>query len=225
MQRKTKAANPMSGTAKPRIGVFGGTFDPVHLGHLIMAEQCREQARLDQVWFVPAARPPHKLDRPLTPFPQRVEMLSLALAGAPAFRVDELEKDRPGPSYTADTLEELQRRNPTTEFALLLGSDSLPDLAHWKEPGHVVGRAELLVFSRPGWPLLTIDQLRQALHLDVDSPLRIRTVNVPLIHIASRDLRQRVAENRSIRFLVPRAVECYIQEKKLYRGVVSSEYV
>src|SRR5260370_5695922 len=207
----------MSPTGKQRIGVFGGTFDPVHLGHLIMADQCREQAQLDQVWFVPAARPPHKLDRPLTPFAQRVEMLSLAVAGAPVFRVDELEKDRPGPSYTADTLEELQQRNPIAEFALLLGSDCLPDLAHWKEPSRIVDRAELLVFTRPAWPLLTAEQVRQALHLDADTRLRMQTVHVPLIHIASRDLRQRVAENRSIRFLVPRAVECYIQEKKLYR--------
>jgi nicotinate-nucleotide adenylyltransferase len=207
----------MSQVSKQRIGVFGGTFDPVHLGHLIMAEQCREQAKLDQVWFVPAARPPHKLDRTLTAFAQRVEMLALAVAGAPAFRIDELEKDRPGPSYTADTLEELHHRNPEAEFALLLGSDCLPDLAHWKEPGRVVSMAELLVFPRPSWPLLDVEQVRQALHLDADSPLRMQTLNVPLIHIASRDLRQRVAENRSIRFMVPRAVECYIQEKRLYR--------
>ncbi len=90
-----------------RIGVFGGTFDPVHLGHLILAEQCREQGRLDEVWFVPAARPPHKTEAALTPFAQRVEMLNLAIAGQPAFRVEELEKDRPGLSFTAVTLEEL----------------------------------------------------------------------------------------------------------------------
>ena len=110
-----------------RIGIFGGTFDPVHLGHLIMAEQAREQAGLDQVWFVPAARPPHKLDRPLTAFHHRVEMLALAVAGHSAFRVNELEKDRSGPSYTVDTLEELHRRHPDTAMHLLLGSDNLPD--------------------------------------------------------------------------------------------------
>ena len=90
-----------------RIGIFGGTFDPVHLGHLVVAEQCREQAGLDQVWFVPAARPPHKPAGELTPFHRRVEMLQLASAGQPAFRVEELEKDRAGPSYTVDTLEEI----------------------------------------------------------------------------------------------------------------------
>src|SRR5919199_5145855 len=111
-----------------RVGIFGGTFDPVHLGHLILAEQCREQGQLDQVWFIPAARPPHKQDQSLAPFAQRVEMLSLAIAGNPAFRIDELEKDRAGPSYTVDTLAELQRHHPGTEWFLLIGSDCLPDL-------------------------------------------------------------------------------------------------
>src|SRR6202007_3402109 len=98
-----------------RIGVFGGTFDPVHYGHLILAEQCREQGRLDQVLFVPAARPPHNDREPITPFARRVEMLALAIAGQPAFRIDDLEKDRPGPSYTADTLDEIQHRHPEAE--------------------------------------------------------------------------------------------------------------
>src|SRR5262249_45221679 len=111
-----------------RIGVFGGTFDPVHLGHLIVAEQCREQARLDQVLFVPAPRPPHKQLQPLTSFEQRVEMLQLAIAGYSIFHLDELEKNRDGPSYTADTLEELQRRAPQSELFLIIGSDCLPDI-------------------------------------------------------------------------------------------------
>ena len=96
-----------------RIGVFGGTFDPVHLGHLIMAEQCREQARLDQVWFVPAARPPHKAEANITSFDRRADMIALAIAGTPAFQVKDLEKDRPGPSFTVDTLE-AQAGIPTT---------------------------------------------------------------------------------------------------------------
>src|SRR5438128_7387970 len=101
-----------------RVGIFGGTFDPVHLGHLILAEQCREQGRLDQVWFVPAPRPPHKDEDALTKFEQRAEMLRLAVAGQPAFRVDECEKDRTGLSYTVDTLAELGRRHPGHEFFL-----------------------------------------------------------------------------------------------------------
>ncbi len=200
-----------------RIGIFGGTFDPVHLGHLIMAEQCREQALLDQVWFVPAARPPHKQDRCLTPFDQRAGMLSLAIAGTPAFRIDEMEKDRPGPSYTADTLEELQRRQPSAEFLLLLGSDCLPDLAHWHEPVRVIDRAGLVVFPRRGWPLLSPGQIRGALQLPREFPLRMQVLNPPLVDISSRDLRRRVAQGHSIRYLVPRAVECYIHDKRLYQ--------
>src|SRR5438309_4454546 len=114
-----------------RIPVLAGTFAPVHLAHLILAEQCRERAELDQVWFVPAARPPHKQDRQVTPFRQRAEMLQLAVAGHPAFRMDELEGERVGVSYTADTLAEFKRRNPQDDFQFIIGSDCLPDLVHW----------------------------------------------------------------------------------------------
>src|SRR5947209_7542943 len=106
----------MQPASNRKIAVFGGTFDPVHLGHLIMAEQCREQARLDQVWFIPAARPPHKHEDELTSFTRRAEMLALAVAGHSAFRVDELEKDRAGPSYTADTLQELAQRHADVDW-------------------------------------------------------------------------------------------------------------
>jgi nicotinate-nucleotide adenylyltransferase len=201
-----------------RIGVFGGTFDPVHLGHLILAEQCREQGRLDEVWFIPSARPPHKLDRYLTPFPQRAEMLALAVAGHPAFRIDEIEMDRPGPSFTADTLAELLDRHPGAELLLLLGSDTLPDLPLWHNPQEVVRRAGLLVVMRPGHPLLPEAELRARLQLPEGTPLWMQAVEAPLIDIASRDLRRRAAEGRSLRYLVPRAVECYIQDKHLYRG-------
>src|SRR5437879_4254738 len=111
-----------------RIGVFGGTFDPIHQGHLILAEQAREQGRLDQVWFLPAPRPPHKDETALTRYEQRVEMIQLAVAGQSVFRVDEREKERPGPSYTVDTLAELQAERPGDDFLVLLGSDSLQDL-------------------------------------------------------------------------------------------------
>jgi nicotinate-nucleotide adenylyltransferase len=200
-----------------RVGVFGGTFDPVHLGHLILAEQCREQGRLDEVWFIPSARPPHKLDRHLTPFAQRAKMLALAVAGHPAFRLDEIEKDRPGPSFTADTLDELHGRHPDAELFLLLGSDTLPDLPSWHNPGEIVRRAGLLVVMRPGHPLLSEEDLRARLQLPEGTPLRLQAVEAPLIDIASRDLRRRAAEGRSLRCLVPRAVECYIQDKHLYR--------
>jgi nicotinate-nucleotide adenylyltransferase len=200
-----------------RIGVFGGTFDPVHLGHLILAEQCREQAQLDEVWFVPAARPPHKVERTLTRFDQRAEMLALAIAGQPAFRINELEKDRPGPSYTADTLAELRRAHPEHEFWLLIGSDSVSDLPLWRDPGRIISQAGLIVAGRPGHPIPDVQQLRTMLGVSEGSILRYQAVDSPLIDISSRDLRRRVQLGRSIRYLVPRAVECYIHEKRLYQ--------
>jgi nicotinate-nucleotide adenylyltransferase len=200
-----------------RIGVFGGTFDPVHVAHLIMAEQCREQGRLDQVWFVPAARPPHKEGRPRTPFAQRVEMLALAIAGQPAFRVEELEKDRPGPSYTADTLAELHRRHPEVALFLLVGSDTLADLPHWHEPMRVLETAGLLIWPRPNSPVPPVEALRAGLNLPPSLPRDYQVMHGPLIDISSSDLRLRAREGRSLRYLVARAVECYIREKHLYR--------
>jgi nicotinate-nucleotide adenylyltransferase len=196
-----------------RVGFFGGTFDPVHLAHLILAEQCREQGRLDQVWFVPAGRPPHKAHRELTPFLQRAEMLSLALAGNPAFRIEDLEKDRPGPSYTADTLDELHQRHPEHEFFLLAGTDVLRDLPGWHEPARIVERAPLMVMARPGVSQPALDELQ----VKLGTAVRVQMVKAPLVEISSSDLRERVAQGRSIRYLVPRSVEAYIEDKQLYR--------
>jgi nicotinate-nucleotide adenylyltransferase len=200
-----------------RVGIYGGTFDPVHNGHLILAEQSREQGRLDEVWFVPTAHPPHKREPDLTRFEQRVEMLALAIAGNSAFRIDELERERPGPSYTADTLAELRRRHPSHEFFLLIGSDALVDLPRWHQPLRVVQQAGLLVMARPGAAVLSAQEIRNRLHVDDDFPLRLETVQTPLVAISSSDLRRRAAAARSLRYFLPRAVECYIHEKRLYR--------
>lgn len=199
-----------------RLGVFGGTFDPVHLGHLILAEQCREQARLDQLLFIPSARPPHKMSQVLTPFERRVDMLNLAISGQPAFRVDEMERDRPGPSYTVETLALLKKRQADAELFLVLGGDSLNDLPYWYEPLRIVELATLLIVARPGSPSLSVETCRQMLKCAEDFPLRIQMISCPLIDVASRDLRQRLAEGKTIRYMVPRAVEVYIREKKLY---------
>jgi len=199
-----------------RIGVFGGTFDPVHLGHLILAEQCREQGRLDRVLFVPSARPPHKQNHPVTPFRQRVEMLQLATAGHPAFRIDEREDNRPGPSYTVDTLEELRQSQPGAEWFLLVGSDTLVEMAEWHDPPGIVRRAGLLVMARGDERIPSADELRAALKLPAGERVALEVIETPRIEIASRDLRRRAALGRSLRYLVPPAVECYIAEKKLY---------
>ncbi len=199
-----------------RIGVFGGTFDPVHIAHLILAEQCREQAKLDQILFVPAALPPHKQQQSLTSFAQRVEMLSLAISGNPAFRIDELEKDRPGPSYTVETLTQLHHARPTDRLCFILGSDSLRELPLWYQPRRILELAELLVTTRPDSPPPAEPELRAMLQLDADFPLRLQMIDAPLVAVSSRDIRKRIAEGRSVRYMVPRAVEAYIADKGLF---------
>jgi nicotinate-nucleotide adenylyltransferase len=200
-----------------RTGVFGGTFDPIHLGHLILAEQCREKGRLDQVLFVPTAQPPHK-PQPRVSFAQRVEMLQLAISGNSAFQIDTIEGERAGTSYTADTLEEMRRRRPGDELFLIIGADSLRDLPLWYQPERIVRAASLLVVTRPDWPAPALAALRAGLPDDV--PLRCEVIEAPLIGIASRALRRQLAEKRSVRYQVPRAVEAYIQDKSLYQQPV-----
>jgi nicotinate-nucleotide adenylyltransferase len=200
-----------------RIGVFGGTFNPVHMGHLILAEQCREQGHLDQVLFIPAARPPHKQDQTLAAYAQRTEMLALATSGQPAFRIDEMEKDRPGPSFTVDTLEHLRLRHPGAELFLTIGSDTLHDLPIWYQPVRILELAALLIVPRPGWPIPETNELHAALAIAATFPLRYQVCDVPLIDIASRELRRRISEGRSVRYMLPGAVEAYIQDKGLYR--------
>lgn len=199
-----------------RIGLFGGTFDPIHLGHLILAEQCRESARLDEVWFLPSFKPPHKAERTITRFDQRCEMVTLATTGQPAFRMEPIEKELPEPSYTVHTLNALHQRHPDTEFALILGADSAVDLVNWYHPEEVVALAEILLVPRPGVELWTGERVAENLNLE-PSAVRLSHVVAPLIEIASSDLRQRVAEERTIRYMMPRAVEEYIRERTLYR--------
>ncbi|AWM37458.1 Nicotinate-nucleotide adenylyltransferase [Gemmata obscuriglobus] len=200
-----------------RIGIFGGTFDPVHMGHLILAEQCRAQAGLDQVWFVPSYAPPHKA-KDITRFEQRCEMIELAIAGHPAFQVNRIEKELPPPSFTANTLTELHTRHPGNEFFLLMGSDCLPDLPGWYEPRQVVERAGLVVVPRPGVMLWTAARLAQAMGVP-ESAVRLQFVACPMIEIASRELRRAITDGMSIRYLVPRSVEEYARERKLYAAV------
>jgi nicotinate-nucleotide adenylyltransferase len=203
-----------------RVGIFGGTFDPIHYGHLLVAEQAREQAGLDQVWFVPSARPPHKADRVITPFDRRAEMLTLAIAGyEDRFRVETIEDDRPGLSFTADTLAALNESQPATEWFLILGADSVQDLPGWHEPIRIIDQATILVAGRPGHPVWTAGELASRLVIPTER-VRLRTVDIPLVEISSRDLRRRAAAGRSLLFQLPRAVEVYIREKRLYRAGV-----
>lgn len=201
-----------------RLGIFGGSFDPVHYGHLLLAESCREQCGLDEVWFVPAAAPPHKHERALTPSARRFEMLQLAIAAHEQFRVSTLELGRSGLSFTVDTLTELRRQRPDDELFLLMGADSLRDLATWRDPRRICELAIPVAVRRAGLPepdLAVLDGLVEAVQRQAIERYRVQ---MPLVDFSSSDIRSRVASGRSIRYHTPRAVEEYIQSHGLYRG-------
>lgn len=200
-----------------RLGVFGGTFDPVHYGHLLLAEACREACRLDEVWFLPAALPPHKQRDDLTPAAQRIEMLELATGGHSAFAVSRLEVDRGGVSFTVDTLAQLNAEAPERELFFLLGADSLKDLPQWREPRRVCKLALPVIVGRPEASPLDLDALASLVSPERLDEIRRSLVQMPQIGLSSRDIRRRVATGLSIRYQTPRAVEKYIETAGLYR--------
>ncbi len=201
-----------------RLGLLGGTFDPIHLGHLILAESCREVCGLDRVWFVVAGAPPHKPGE-RTAVADRLEMVRLAVAGHPAFEVSDLETRRPGPHYSVETLEAIHRDRPDDELFFLIGADSRADLPSWYQPDRIAQLATIVVVNRPG--INAFDPSHPPALGRGARP--IRTVAVPPIGIASHDLRRRIAEGRSIRYQVLRGVEAYIQAQELYRGRVMNQ--
>ncbi len=206
-----------------RLGLLGGSFDPVHYGHLLLAECCREACALDEVWFVPAATPPHKQSRSLASAGQRLEMLQLATGGAPAFRVCELEIQRKGVSYTVDTLEQIHREQPETELFLLLGADSLNDLPNWREPERICQLAQPVAVRRPNYPEPRFELLADLLSSRQLQNLQEQQVAMPLIELSSSDIRQRISAGQSIRFRTPRAVEKFIQAQRIYESESPSQ--
>lgn len=200
-----------------RLGVFGGSFDPVHYGHLLLAELSREALALDEVWFVPAAVPPHK-SRTLTAAEHRVAMLELAIGGQPGFVVSRLELERSGVSYTVDTLRELRRTRANDAIFLLVGADMLHDLPQWREPAEVLRLAEIAVVHRHGFPAVSFEPLRDLVDAERLTKFAGNIVPMPTIELASRELRRRIAAGQSIRYQTPRAVEQYIRTHGLYHG-------
>lgn len=197
------------------IGVFGGTFDPVHFGHLTVAEEVRCRLGIDRLLFVPAGQPWLKADRPITPAEHRVEMLSLAIADNPRFTISTIEVDRPGPSYTIDTIADLRRYLvDEVKIYFLLGSDALAELPQWKEPSRLVQLCQLVAFNRPGVPPVSIELLESAIP---GISQHISYIEVSPIDISATQIRNAVAQGASLRQLVPQDVERYIQERKLYR--------
>jgi nicotinate-nucleotide adenylyltransferase len=193
-----------------KIGLFGGTFDPVHTGHLLLADAVRGDAGLDKILFVPAAVPPHKPGGPKSGADDRLHMVHLATEGNPGFGVEDLELRRTGASYTVDTLAELQVSGEwkDVEWFLLMGADMLADLPNWKNPDEIIRRAGLLVMERPGFDVRDRETrfVRNAVF-----------VNTPSLGISSTQIRRRIREGKSIRYWVPAAVESFIREKGLYR--------
>ena len=201
-----------------RLGIFGGTFDPVHYGHLLLGEYCREQCRLDEVWFVPAAVPPHKQGEELTPGEQRAEMLELAIGGHESLLVCRDEITHGGVSYTVDTLRRLASEEPKRELFLLLGADSLHDLPLWREPAEICRLAMPVVVRRPATDEPDFDGIAPFVSPERLERIREHLVAMPRIELSSSEIRRRVAAGLSVRYQTPRAVEKYIQTAGLYRS-------
>ncbi len=200
-----------------RIGVFGGSFDPVHLGHLWIAECAAETLCLDRVLWIPAATSPLKPTGPIAPAESRLQMLRLALSGSPLHVIDDREIHRGGTSYTAQTLASLHRESPEDELFLLIGSDSLATLPLWYQPQRVLQLAKLAVIQRGGEPAIDWSILSKIGDGIARSETEQLVVPVPVIEVASSELRQRIRERRSIRYRTPRAVESLIEAECLYR--------
>jgi len=198
-----------------RIGILGGTFNPIHLGHLLIAQDATEQMALDCVKLIPSATPPHKTPDALAGARDRIQMIRLAIRGNRRFEVDDMEVRRGGTSYSVDTLTELRRRHPTAEFYFIIGADSLRELHLWREVGRLVRLCTFVTVPRPGFEARPIVDRR----LDAASRKRLRqyVLRGHCCDIASREIRARVASGRSIRYLVPDAVTEYIRRHGLYQ--------
>lgn len=196
-----------------RLGVFGGTFDPIHCGHLVAAEEVRAKLALDRVLFVPAGLPPHKLGREISPAHHRVTMLQLAIASNPGFELSRVDVEREGPCFTVDTLALLQEEwGSEAELFFIMGMDSLSEILTWKEPGRLIRLARIVVVRRHG-SQADVGELEGALP---GAAQRIQIVDAPRFEVSSSDIRRRVREGLPIRYQVPAAVEAYIREHHLY---------
>jgi nicotinate-nucleotide adenylyltransferase len=201
-----------------RIGVLGGTFDPVHYGHLVIAEEVYATLQLTEIVFVPAGQPPHKTSIEITSAAHRLEMLELAIASNPHFTISRVDLDRPGPSYTVDTLQLLRKQwGEKTAIYFIIGGDSLEDLLSWHDPSGILKQLTYLVaVRRPGYneSEASYDWLETRLS---GIKQRLLVVDAPQFDISATDLRQRVSEGRPIKYQTPESVESYIVQYDLYR--------
>ncbi len=193
-----------------KLGFFGGTFDPIHIGHLIIAEWVWETLALEQIVFVPAGEPPHKDSEQITPVQHRLTMVKLAVQGNPHFAVSDFEAYLPGKSYTVGTLRQLRfRYGDTAQLYWLIGSDSLLELPNWRQPDELFRLAQIVVYPRPGFPVVAADEdfRRQAVLLEA-----------PELNLAASQIRQRLRLGQSCRYLLPPDVAGYIDANALYRS-------
>lgn len=200
--------------AHERIGLFGGTFDPPHLGHLILASEARSQLELTRLLWTVTPDPPHKQDQLITPLEHRLAMVKLAIEDNPYFELSDAELDRPGPQYTVDTIKLVAEQNPQAEIVPVLGGDSLQDLPTWHQPKEIVYAAHWVgVMRRPGEEV-NLDKLERELP-GIKS--KVHYVDAPLLEIASREIRSRVATGKPFRYYLPELVYEYIEQHHLYQ--------
>jgi len=199
---------------RAQIGLFGGTFDPPHLGHLILASEACEQLQLTRLLWVLTPEPPHKLEQKITPTKHRLAMVKLATAGDARFEVSTIELERPGPHYTLDTVNLLVNLNPSADIILLIGGDSLRDLPTWHRPAELVTACHAIgVMRRPG-DSADLSTLESQIN-GISS--KVRFVDAPLLEIASHEIRQRVSEGKTVRYYLHPKVHNYIQRHRLYQ--------
>jgi nicotinate-nucleotide adenylyltransferase len=197
-----------------RVGLFGGTFDPPHVGHLILASEAKSQLELTRVLWTVTPDPPHKQDQFITSLEHRLAMVKLAIQDEPAFELSAIELSRPGPHYTVDTIKLLAQENPGAQIVPIIGGDSLNDLPTWHEPGELLYAAHWVgVMRRPGEEP-DLDALEQELP-GISS--KVHYVEAPLLEIASREIRERAAQGKPFRYYLPESVFEYIERHRLYQ--------
>ena len=196
-----------------RLGILGGTFDPPHIGHLVLGEYAAEALDFEKVLFVPAADPPHKTDVRKSPVEHRLAMLQIALADNPRFAISQVDIDRPGPHYSLDTVKIIQQQNPDAELYFVMGGDSLRDLPTWYAPEKLIEHCRLAVMERPG--VNAYPAMHEAILPDLAA--RVTMIDAPVLEIASSEIVPRLQQGRSARYLVPDGVLRYIHEHGLYR--------
>lgn len=195
-----------------RIGVLGGTFDPIHIGHLVVADNALQQLNLDTVLFVPAGQPPHKTDRVISSAADRSAMIEIAIADRAEFAHSDIDLEREGPSFTVELLHRIDQIHAPSALFFVMGADSLRDFATWSRPEAILQIARIAVARRPGVELGSVVLTSVPGLAD-----RLDLLNSPLSHISSTDLRDRVNRGQTIRYLLPQAVHDYIDARRLYR--------